>query len=87
VTAAIAGCLRRQDPDLGAADPAADADRAAVVAAAPAGRLSATLRRGRYSGPTNVRPRAAIALGLFSSAVLILLMALLAGSAGLRVNG
>jgi hypothetical protein len=31
--------------------------------------------------------RAAIAVGLFSSGVLILLMALLAGSAGLRVNG
>jgi predicted ferric reductase len=53
----------------------------------PADQLSATLRRGRYSGPANARLRAAIALGLFSSAVLILLMALLAGSAGLRVNG
>ena len=53
----------------------------------PADQLSATLRRGRYAGPANARLRAAIALGLFSSAVLILLMALLAGSAGLRVNG
>jgi hypothetical protein len=53
----------------------------------PADQLSATLRRGRYSGPANARLRAAIALGLFSSAVLILLMALLAGSAALRVNG
>jgi hypothetical protein len=53
----------------------------------PADQLSATLRRGRYSGPANARLRAAIALGLFSSAVLILLMALLAGSQGLRVDG
>jgi len=53
----------------------------------PADQLSATLRRGRYAGPANARLRAAIALGLFSSAVLILLMALLAGSEGLRVNG
>jgi predicted ferric reductase len=53
----------------------------------PADQLSATLRRGRYSGRNHARLRAAIALGLFSSAVLILLMALLAGSAGLRVNG
>jgi hypothetical protein len=53
----------------------------------PADQLSATLRRGRYSGPANGRLRAAIALGLFSSAVLILLMALLAGSQGLRVDG
>jgi hypothetical protein len=53
----------------------------------PADQLSATLRRGRYSGPANARLRAAIALGLFGSGVLIGLMALLAGSAGLRVNG
>jgi predicted ferric reductase len=53
----------------------------------PADQLSATLRRGRYTGPANARLRAAITVGLFSAAVLILLMALLAGSAGLRVNG
>jgi hypothetical protein len=53
----------------------------------PADQLSATLRRGRYAGRNHARLRSAIAVGLFSSAVLILLMALLAGSEGLRVNG
>jgi len=53
----------------------------------PADQLSATLRRGRYAGRSHARLRSAIAVGLFSSAVLILLMALLAGSEGLRVNG
>jgi hypothetical protein len=53
----------------------------------PADQLSATLRRGRYADRNHARLRSAIAVGLFSSAVLILLMALLAGSEGLRVNG
>jgi tetrahydromethanopterin S-methyltransferase subunit F len=49
--------------------------------------LSPVLRRGRYSGPRSSRLRAAIAIGLISSAVLIMLMALLAGSIGEHVTG
>jgi predicted ferric reductase len=53
----------------------------------PADQLSPVLRRGRYPGPRNARLRAAIAVGLISSGVLILLMALLAGSIGEHISG
>ena len=53
----------------------------------PADQLSPVLRRGRYGGPRHTRMRAAIAVGLVTSGVVILLMALLAVSGGADVNG
>jgi len=53
----------------------------------PADQLSAVLRHGRYAGRRNAALRAAIAVGLVSAGVLILLMALLAGTAGEHVTG
>ena len=45
------------------------------------------LRHGRYPGRRIAALRVAIAVGLVSAGVLILLMALLAGSAGEHVTG
>ncbi|MEP6560488.1 MAG: ferric reductase-like transmembrane domain-containing protein [Nakamurella sp.] len=53
----------------------------------PADQLSAVLRRGRYSGRRNATLRAAIAIGLVTAGVVILLMALLAGTAGIHMSG
>jgi predicted ferric reductase len=53
----------------------------------PADQLSATLRRGRYQGSQHASLRAAIAVGLIGAGVLILMMALLAGTAGEHVGG
>jgi hypothetical protein len=52
----------------------------------PADQLSPVLRRGRYAGPRHTLLRAAIAIGLISSAVLIMLMALLAATTSEHVT-
>jgi predicted ferric reductase len=53
----------------------------------PADQLSAALRAGRYPGRRNATLRLAIAVGLVGAGVIILLMALLAGTGGEHMTG